>query len=194
MSRMPERPDASRVVVIRPVQPVGVAGARVPGGLQSVADRVRIDVDTVAGQVHWTRERSRSPVVLRLPGSGAPPAEVLTRVVVVGAGTSALYADVGTRRIVFVDGTGRSPGSSVPLSAEGFDHLWPAGIFDPLASLGVAVESLQVRDQHAVNRAFPGASRHWRLVTWPYNWLIYAGWVLGPAAVLVLLIGCGVFS
>jgi hypothetical protein len=192
MSRMSDQPRAGGAAVdIRPTQPVGVWYARVPGGLQSLANRLRLVVDPAAGVVRWTNERRRT-VELPLPGSSS--GRSLHLVVVVTARRSALWNDELTRRIVFVDGEGRSLASSAPLTAPGFDLLWPAGLLDPLRDVGVAVESHEARNQHQVNRAFPGGSRHWRWITFPWNWLAAASCVLVPVAVLVLLIGFGVIS
>jgi hypothetical protein len=191
MTHMSDPRAARRAVDIRPAQPVGVRFARAPGGLQSLADHLRLQVDPDAGVARWTNERHRT---VELPLAGSSAGRALHRVVVVTALQSALWGSELTRRIVFVDGDGASLASSVPLTTEGFDPLWPAGIFDPLRDLGIAVESAQLRNQHQVNAAFPGASRHWRLITRPWNWMVYASWVVVPAAVLVLLVGLGVIG
>jgi hypothetical protein len=191
MTHMSDPRAARGAVDIRPVQPVGVWSARAPGGLQSLADHLRLEVDPDAGVARWTNERHRT---VELPLEGSHSGRGLQRVVVVTALQSALWGSVLTRRIVFVDGAGASLASSVPLTTDGFDLLWPAGVFDPLRDLGIAVESAHVRNQHQVDRAFPGASRHWRLITRPWNWMVYGSWVVVPAAVLVLLIGFGVIG
>jgi hypothetical protein len=191
MSRMSDSPAAGGAVDIRPAQPVGAWYAGVPGGLASLTDRLRLLIDPAAGVARWTDERRRT-VELPLPGGASGPS--LHRVVVVTAKRAAAFNDELTRRIVFVDGEGRSLASSAPLTVLGFDALWPAGIFDPLSDVGVAVESREVRNQHQVDQAFPGASRHWRLITTPWNLFVYASWVVVPAAVFVLLIGFGVIG
>lgn len=189
MSHVSDSRSAAGAVDIRPVQPVGVWSARAPGGLRTLSKRLRLLVDPASGLARWTTERRRT-VEMHLPGSSSD--RRLQRVVVVTAGCSALYGDDLTRRIVFLDGEGRSLVSSVQLTTQGFDLLWPSGIFDPLRRLGIAVEAAEVRNQHQLNRAFPGASRHWRMLTFPWNWMIAASWVVVPAFVFFLLIGFGV--
>jgi hypothetical protein len=191
MTHMSDPRAARGAVDIRPVQPAGIWYARIPGGMQSLANRLRLLVDPAAGVARWTNERKRT---VELPLSGSSSGRSLQRVVVVTALQSALWGSVLTRRIVFVDGEGRSLASSVPLTVEGFDPLWPTGIFDPLRDVGIAVEAQEVRNQHQLNLAFPGASRHWRLITRPWNWFIMFGWVVVPAFVFLLLIGFGVIS
>jgi hypothetical protein len=191
MRRMSHPRAAPGAVDIQPAQPVDIPFAGVPGGLRSLANRLRFVIDPAAGVARWTNERRRT---VELPLPGGTSGRGVVRVVVVTANRSALYSDEMTRRIVFVDGDGRSLASSVPLTVPGFDALWPAGIFDPLREVGIAVESREVRNQHQVNRAFPGASRHWRLITSPWNWLVYMSWVVVPAVVFSLLIAFGVIS
>jgi hypothetical protein len=191
MTHMSEPRAARGAVDIRPVQPVGVWSARAPGGLRTLGKRLRLLIDPAAGVARWTSER-RHTVEMHLPGSSSD--RCLQRVVVVTANCSALFGNDLTRRIVFVDGEGRSLASSVQLNTIGFDLLWPSGIFEPLRDLGVAVESQEVRNQHQLNRAFPGASRHWRMLTFPWNWMIAASWVVVPAFVFLLLIGFGIVS
>jgi hypothetical protein len=189
MTHMSDPPATRGTVDIRPVQPVGVWSAGAPGGLRTLSKRLRLLIDPSAGLARWTTERRRT---VELPLRGSSSGRSLERVVVVTAGCSALFGDNLTRRIVFVDGAGRSMVSSVQLGTEGFDLLWPRGIFDPLRDLGIAVESQEERNQHQLNRAFPGASRHWRMLTFPWNWMIAASWVVVPAFIFLLLIGYGI--
>lgn len=183
--------------MIQAQQPTALRGGSLRFGLAGQARRMSLAVDRSTGVVEWTEVR-RS-LRMRLPwapeSSGLP---ALSRVLLATVAGSVTGSPGAATRIVFLAPDGTALGTSGLFPIATFEALWPRGVFEPLREVGVDVAEEVFRNPRALQRAYPGASRHWYLLDpTAFIGLLLAGGVAVVAlffAILIALISTGVID